>query len=62
MQPAELHPHVTDVVNQDTMPYLAGAKKQFATNVEKWFIYRRSAGANKVNLHTRKPQKPINNI
>ena len=49
MQPADLHPHVIDVVNQDIMPRLVSTKKQFATNVGKWAIYRKSAEANKAD-------------
>ena len=44
MQPEDLHPHVTDVVNQDIMPQLVSTMNQFATNVEKWPIHRKSAG------------------
>ena len=48
MQPADLHPHVTDVVNQDIMLRLVSTKKQLATNVGKWAIYRKSAEDNSI--------------
>ena len=47
MQPEDLHSHVTDVVNQDIMPQLVSTMNQFATNVEKWPIHRKSAGETK---------------
>ena len=50
MQPEDLHPHVTDVVNQDIMPQLVSTMNQFVTIVEKWPIHRKSAGENKADL------------
>ena len=47
---AELPRLVIDVVNLDIMPHLASTKKQFVTNVAKWVICRKYAGANKAKL------------
>ena len=52
------------------MLQLASIEKQFTTNMEKWAIYRKLAGANKANLqgnhrnpsttHRMMQQKPLN--